>query len=395
MQDLTPELRTRLSRMERAVGWFVLLAAALLAFGFGYYLYQTARTKGWFKTKAAFFTFVETAEGLKVGDPVRLMGFDAGRITEITPMDPMNFKDNVYVEFELLEPNYGYMWTEGSRAKVDAAGFLGQRMLEVTKGTGGHAIYISFPVREVGIGEARNLADTTWRLAEDVYEPGSTQLIARAFRPLTNLDALVAAGKTQIRILDRSGRRKGLTAVWNERGRCYDVLSRTNKPFWLRADESPALTERLEALVAQVETALPGVLSLTNPIAAAARPAVSNLNSLAAQLNHPGGLGEWLLPTNINDKLDATLVGANTNLALLAEKLARSLDNLAGITSNLDRQVQANTNMLSAISRAVVNADDLVQGLKRHWLLRSAFKKERTNAPAAAPTGSPKEQGTR
>jgi hypothetical protein len=255
------------------------------------------------------------------------------------------------------------MWTEGSRAKVDAADFLGQRVLEVTKGTGGHAIYISFPVREVGIAEARNLADTNWRLAEDIYEPGSTQLIARAFRPLTNLDALVAAGKTQIRVLDRSERRKRLTAVWNEHGRCYDVLSGTNKPFWLRTDESPALTERLEALVAQVETALPGVLSLTNQIAvvlsnsaamtanfseiaAAARPAVSNLNSVTAQLNHPGALGEWLLPTNINDKLDATLAGANTNLVLLAEKLAQSLDNLAGITSNLDRQVQANTNML-------------------------------------------------
>jgi glycerol-3-phosphate acyltransferase PlsY len=30
LQDLTPQLRTRLNRMERAVGWFVLLAAVLL-----------------------------------------------------------------------------------------------------------------------------------------------------------------------------------------------------------------------------------------------------------------------------------------------------------------------------------------------------------------------------
>ena len=38
LQDLTPQLRTRLNRMERAVGWFVLLATALLIFGFAYYL---------------------------------------------------------------------------------------------------------------------------------------------------------------------------------------------------------------------------------------------------------------------------------------------------------------------------------------------------------------------
>jgi hypothetical protein len=48
----------------------------------------------------------------------------------------------------------------------------------------------------------------------------------------------------------------------------------------------------------------------------------------------------------------------------------------------LNAQVQANTNLLGGISKAVTDADDLVQGLKRHWLLRSAFKTKATNAPA-------------
>jgi hypothetical protein len=52
------------------------------------------------------------------------------------------------------------------------------------------------------------------------------------------------------------------------------------------------------------------------------------------------------------------------------------LENLAGLTSNLNWQVQQNTNMLSSISEAVVHADGLVQGLKRHWLFRSAFKEK-------------------
>ena len=38
--------------MERAVGWFVFLATALLLFGFGYYIYHTAERKGWFTPKA-------------------------------------------------------------------------------------------------------------------------------------------------------------------------------------------------------------------------------------------------------------------------------------------------------------------------------------------------------
>jgi len=38
---------------------------------------------------------------------------------------------------------------------------------------------------------------------------------------------------------------------------------------------------------------------------------------------------------------------------------------------------------LGTIGKTIADADDLVQGLKRHWLLRSAFKKEKTNAPPA------------
>src|SRR5580765_2112873 len=109
LQDLTPQLRTRLSRMERAVGWFVFIAILLLGFGFVYYVYDTAERKGWFLLKAQYFTFAQTATGLKVGDPVKMMGFDAGSITSIKPMAAEQFTYNVYVEFELKAPNYGYI----------------------------------------------------------------------------------------------------------------------------------------------------------------------------------------------------------------------------------------------------------------------------------------------
>ena len=86
------------------------------------------------------------------------------------------------------------------------------------------------------------------------------------------------------------------------------------------------------------------------------------------------------------------------NLTALAENLGRSLDNLANLTSNLNSQVQANTNILGELSRAIVDADSFVQGLKHHWLLRSAFRTKDTNAPPAAPLEqlrSPKEKGDR
>src|SRR5215831_18906013 len=96
LQDLTPQLRTRLSRMERAVGWFVLLATATLVFGFAYYVYNTAESKGWFKIKAPYFTFINRATGLQVGDPVTLMGFEVGEIKTITAQPAEDFTYNVY-----------------------------------------------------------------------------------------------------------------------------------------------------------------------------------------------------------------------------------------------------------------------------------------------------------
>src|SRR5258705_6231849 len=136
LHDLTPQLRTRLSRMERAVGWFVILATALLAFGFAYYVYNTAQRKGWFKTKAPYFTYTDRATGLKEGDPVKLMGFDVGQITRIDAEKPDDYEHNVYIEFEIKDPYYGYRWTVGSHAKVTTADLLGKRVLEVTKGVG-------------------------------------------------------------------------------------------------------------------------------------------------------------------------------------------------------------------------------------------------------------------
>jgi ABC-type transporter Mla subunit MlaD len=422
LQDLTPQLRTRLSRMERAVGWFVALAVALLAFGFIYYVYHTAESKGWFLTKAVYYTYTDRATGLKVGDPVMLMGLTVGQITRMEPMAPEEFQRNIYVEFEIKDPYYGYLWTQGSRARIAPADLLGKRVLEVTKGIGGYPTYVFYPLREVTLAEARSLPNSDqWLLAQEVWDATGTNLIAKAKTSLTNLTAIADAGCTNLLIMYAAEQRKMMTGVWNDQEARYDACTRKSK-YELVADESAAVTERIEKLVTEVERALPNFLRLTNQLATVlsnsanlssnwnlvaldTRPAVSNLTTLTAQLNQPGALGEWLLPTNVNRRLesalgsaDTALTSANTNLAALAENLGRSLDNLAGITSNLNSQVQANTNILGEISRAIVNADSLVQGLKRHWLLRSAFRAKDTNAlPAVPPESlrSPKDRGER
>ncbi|HWD92691.1 MAG TPA: MlaD family protein [Verrucomicrobiae bacterium] len=394
LQDLTPQLRTRLSRMERAVGWFVMLATALLVFGFGFYIYKTAERKGWFTPKFKYQTSLNDASGLKVGDPVTLMGFPAGEITDITPNEPDAYF-GVTIKFTVLKPHYGYIWDD-SRVSI-SSDLLGHRLLQITKGVAG------IPTIEDNTNKAPQ-AMLRWKMARAARK----EVLAKVTAANPDL------AKTDHYKFNWLVKDELLKMAQADPAAFYTNLTDV---YWIAPDESPALTERLQKVVDEVEAGLPGIMNLTNQLASTlssatiltsnlntvaigAQPAVSNLTLLTSQLNRPGALGDWLLPTNVNQKLDSTMGNANAAVANLNTNLANlnlSLLHLADLTSNLNAQVQVNTNILSNVSKAVVDTDDLVQGLKHHWLLRSAFKKENktTNAPAhhTEPTLSPKQQG--
>jgi ABC-type transporter Mla subunit MlaD len=418
LQDLTPQLRTRLSRMERAVGWFVFVATALLLSGFGYYIYHTAERKGWFKIKAPFHVFVQSSAGLNVGDPVYMMGFAVGTITEVVPQQPYD-PHNVQVKFQILEPYFRYIWRDGSYVKVNAADFLGKRLLEITRGTNGPAIVVTQPGVWKTIPELEQLVATQtnrWQLYQDVMD-GDSNTVFGAYTMLTqsNLERIaeLKPPTNSVFVYDNKPTFNRIVASWNNRARRYVNFTPNRDTAWLRAVETPPISDQLQAVVLQVQTAVPNILALTNKLAAVldnaatatsnlnvtlveARPMITNFALVSAQLREPGGPLVWALGTNGNEQLQGSLTNANallghtdTNLNTLLghtdTNLTALLINLADITSNLNAQVQANSNILGSISKIVVDTDNLVQGLKRHWLLRSAFKQENAAAKTNAP----------
>src|SRR5438552_9763282 len=305
LQDLTPHLRTRLGRMERAVGLFVGLAAALLLSGFFYYVYHTAVRKGWFLKKVPYYVYLQNASGLKPGDPVKLMGFDVGEITDVTSMPPEEWfvvnHYNVFVRFVLKEPYYGYIWTD-SRVKISAGDFLGKRFLEVMKGQTGAVTVVEKQGVITGILN-ENLSDT------------------------------------------------------------YDPLTKKSKGVWVKeVEESPTATEKLDQIVKSVESALPPLTnqlamllangsraaSNLNLLAVTAQPVATNLSVVTAQLREfNGSLGRWLFSPDLNQQLDlaathanSMLVSADTTLLAVPGKLSLSLDHLANLPSNVNAHVQ-------------------------------------------------------
>jgi hypothetical protein len=430
LQDLTPQLRTRLSRLERVVGLFVAVATLLLVVGLIYYIYQTAVRKGWFLPKLPYFTFVRSAAGLKVGQPVKLMGLDVGVITLIDPQPPGSYYD-MYVAFRVKKPYYGYLW-EDSVAKVGASDFLGNRFIELTKGTNGPATYLFRQFREVSLSDAELFLGTNEVfLVDEVYDETKTNVLAKPMDLLTRevLNKIIeAASVTTIRLIDTPGVTKHPTGIWDfQEGRYKSPLAdaQTKKGYFLVPAESPALGDRLENVANIVESALPGILNLTNQISRTlesaarsaaraeelltdARPIMSNLTLITRNITDPrGSLGEWILPTELNAQLTETFTSANSlltnsdaRLTGVATGLDLTLINMAGITSNLHAQVQANTNLIRELSTVIVHADDLLQGLKRHWLLRSAFKTDKPSDRVPAKPGprkarSPKDAAER
>jgi ABC-type transporter Mla subunit MlaD len=395
LQDLTPQLRTRLSRMERAVGWFVMLATALLLFGFGYYIFKTAQRKGWFTPKYEYQTSLYDASGLSVGSPVTLMGFPAGEITAIVPEEPGAFY-GVTIKFTILKPHYGYIWDD-SRVSI-SSDLLGHRSLQITKGVAG------IP----SIAEDTNKvpqAMLRWQVVRDARK----QILADLIKQNPDLE------HTNHALFNWDLQHSLETMAQANSNTFYTNLTAS---YWIDPNEAPSLQDRLQKVVDEVESALPNILNLTNQlgetlasattltsnlntVAVSAQPVVSNLSTLTGELNRPGALGDWLLPTNVNAKLDSVMGNANSVVGNLNTNLATlnlTLLHLADLTSNLNQQVQVNTNILSNVSKAVTDTDDLVQGLKHHWLLRSAFKKEKTNAAprrVVEPALSPKQQETR
>jgi hypothetical protein len=87
---------------------------------------------------------------------------------------------------------------------------------------------------------------------------------------------------------DNTINRNHIVASWDNRWHRYVNFTPSRETAWLRAVETPPVSDQLQAVVLQVQTAVPNILALTNKIAAVldrstivldnAANAASNLN---------------------------------------------------------------------------------------------------------------------
>ncbi len=394
LQDLTPQLRTRLRKVEWMVVLFLGGTTLLMLASLGWFIFRTGEARGWWVDEVPYYTFVGDATGIKVGTPVHMMGFKVGEVTKVDalPLDQLRSWDyyqtnqfRAFVGFKVRdkEPSRypGYI---GSDSRVKLGGFP----VEIAGGV----------VLEISVGSMGGTLTTT------NLEGGRIGVLSDKFA----YDEL--SGKK-----DSPNRR-------------YLPLSETEKGYYLPLDQSETLLAQVQQVLAKVrgigtkvDAALPGLteelyLTLTNvhAITAQLRPNVGPPGALGAMVlptnlvarfGQAGGLGDLVLPTNLNAQLIATLAavpGAISNLdqrtaslGLLITNLVKGTAPLGNAITNLDLTIDnMRSNTVPQATALLRTLDSFVEGMKRHWLFRGAFKEPKaeerpvprgTNSVSAAP----------
>lgn len=375
LQDLTPQLRTRLGRVERVVGLFVFVAVIAMLSGLAFYVKHQLKVRGYGLKRMPYYTYVSDSSGLQPGTEVRMMGFPVGVVTHVnrSPDEYWMVQQNlnVFVRFEVREPYFDYIWID-SHAKIGSGDFLGGRFLEVTRGRS----------YELTVGNWRGkdpwVASDDWATAQYLMshgqDPGYEPPLI--YRPLRN---------------------------------------QTNG-FFLVAEENPPLPQKLEEVTQKIDAALPGILSLTNQVKAVLTNAVSLTQEIEKTMpqvrqtiaeaeklladarpltQKPGGIGELLIPPNFNSQISNVLEDVHqnaqtlgplvTNISMAVSDMRATLLVVQGTVSNLQSQLTANTNLVPAVTQVAEKTAQLAEStdtlLRRHWLFRSAFKTNKNEVP--------------
>jgi hypothetical protein len=387
LQDLTPQLRTRLRKVE----WFVVLflggTLVLMIVSLAWFIKKTGDARGWWVTEVPYYTFLPNASGIKIGSPVQMIGFKVGQVTKVEAVELAKLRSwdyygshPVFVAFNVREPYPGYI-TSDSQLK------LGGLPIDIAGGV----------TLEVTVGSADGLLTTTnggGHLAVLSDKIAYVELAARLAKktdPITNLQAYAK----------------------------YTPLAETKKGFFLALDESDTMMAqvqrilgKLDGITGKVNDAMPGLtnelqktMGNISVLTESLKPALANPGgigklllptNLVARLDQPGGVGELLIPTNLNAELVGTLAGVRTNLPGTLSNLNQRMTDLGPVMTNLsvgtarlgplltnldETMGSVKSNTVPRLNSLLETVDSFVAGMKRFWLFRGAFKTPATNAP--------------
>ncbi len=367
IQDLTPQLRIRLRKVEWITGLFLAVTALLMIGGFLYFVKQTAKNRGWFITYIPYYTYMPDATGFKKGTPVQMMGFRVGEVTEVTALNLatrawdycQTNNLNVFVSFKVTQPYDGFI---GADSRVRIGGFpieiAGGSFIEVDPSSRNSLVTVSnLPNGKPGV---------LWE--KFAYSRDTNQILYGAltngqkgyYLALDLSETLMAQAQRILRNAD------DITAFLR-----HDLPQVANEAVNTMAYARTTVGSLTNDVVLTLMTARQAVAALTNDLAGL----ISNTRRITGEVAD-------VLPGLTND-IAKTLATSQKLMDSLNQKLPGIAQNVNLTLTNLNILLLRDTNITANTSLLVSNVNNLIT---RHWFFRSAFK---SKAPEPAKVAAP------
>lgn len=188
-------MKIKFNQFERVAGLFVLIAIG----GALFLTLSLAVKKGWFESKLAFKTKVESADGLHPGTSIQIAGLRAGSVEEIELLAV----NEIIVHFKVFE-RFRQKIRQDSFVQVVRPFIIGEKVLEISIGSEDEEILKegsmvelkpSFDVMEVlngrkmgpFLGSIEQLTQNLKTLVEAFGDPERTKALVRMFDRLDPL----------------------------------------------------------------------------------------------------------------------------------------------------------------------------------------------------------------
>ncbi|HXH83367.1 MAG TPA: MlaD family protein [Candidatus Tectomicrobia bacterium] len=264
--------------------------------------------------------------GLTEGATVRLAGVQIGRVTGVhLPAEPGG---KVRVDLTIAE-QFSNRVREDSVARIETQGLLGDRIIELTVGTGKAS-----PVPPGGTIEAREATDIGRVVSETGEIVANVGALAESLRQTAetlNQSRIIEEAAATVTAARRATERIG--QVTDQVGRVVDQVERGSGWAHVLIYEEPVALRRLNALVASTQALVErvqrgegaaGVLTSAESTAAARR-FVAAMERMARAIEQPGEGG--VLPALL---LDPQYRGVLDDLRVMSRNLREVSDRLAG-----------------------------------------------------------------
>lgn len=370
-------MKFRIRHADRIVGLFVILAAAMVAV----LVVVLGANQRWFARDYRYRSRFPSASGLSAGTPILFKGFQIGRIESVV----LNGQDQVDVQFAVYDTYVDRVKENSILELVTSPIGLGSQLL-FHPGSGPTAAPEGSFVPSYDTEEGRSLVERGL-----VVRPPKDDTITRL---LANVNPLVENVSSTVAELERTlGLVNGALAGTGG-GPVARVVTDASaavegvKDLVAGANATLGSTgARVDRITAELEASLPATLGQVDSAVSSIVAMTANLKSLSDSLTDPTGLVPKLLDpkgsvaTLLNDgnrlfdRVDASLASTQGALANLESATAAFADQMPRIVA-----------VIEEARAAIVQAEDVMEGLKNNPLIRGGVSERVQSTPSASPT---------